>query len=71
MDRDLGLHGPYPAVLTSPPSCTSLAANLASIGLQPDTQAATALVKACCKDMELAQSMFEELFGECFGPGLC
>lgn len=40
-------------------------ANLSNVGVQPDTLAATALVKACCKDMELAQSIFDELFGEC------
>lgn len=33
-------------------------------GVQPDTYAATALVQACTKDMELAQSVFEELFGK-------
>eukprot|EP00983_Pelagomonas_calceolata_P083993 1156272-Pelagomonas_calceolata.AAC.6 len=38
-------------------------ANLSKKNVQPDTYAATALVRACCKDMELAQSVFDELFG--------
>jgi hypothetical protein len=33
-------------------------------GVQPDTLAATALVRACIKDMELAENIFQELFGE-------
>lgn len=40
-------------------------ANLSKQNVQPDTFAATALVRACCKDMELAQSVFDELFSEC------
>lgn len=41
-------------------------ANLAAVNVQPDTYAATALVQACStKDMELAQSVFDELFGAC------
>jgi pentatricopeptide repeat protein len=38
---------------------------LAELGLQPDTQAATALVHACARNrnMELAHSVFNELFG--------
>ena len=39
-------------------------ASLAKKGVQPDTFAATALVRACCRDMGLAQSMFDELFGK-------
>jgi len=39
-------------------------ANLSKLNVQPDTFAATALVRACSKDMELAQSVFDELFGE-------
>jgi hypothetical protein len=40
-------------------------ASLSNQNVQPDTYAATALVRACCKDMELAQSVFDELFGGC------
>jgi len=45
-------------------------ASLADLGIQPDTQAATALLAACTRsrDMKMAQSIFEQLFGE--GPGL-
>jgi hypothetical protein len=41
-------------------------AGLSKLGIQPDTQAATALVGACARrgDMEVAQNVFEELFGE-------
>ena len=38
-------------------------AGLAQQGVQPDTLAATTLVRACIKDMALAQSVFDELFG--------
>lgn len=43
-------------------------AGLSALGVQPDTLAATALVKACCKDMDLAQSVFDELFGDFLEP---
>ncbi len=40
-------------------------ASLSTLGLQPDTTAATALVDACAlRDIELAQSVFNELFGK-------
>jgi hypothetical protein len=41
-------------------------ASLATLGVQPDTQAATALLAACTRsrDMKMAQSIFEQLFGE-------
>lgn len=41
-------------------------ASLATLGIQPDTQAATALLAACTRsrDMKMAQSVFEQLFGE-------
>jgi hypothetical protein len=41
-------------------------ASLATLGIQPDTQAATALLAACTRsrDMQMAQSVFEQLFGE-------
>ena len=38
-------------------------ASLAEQGVQPDTLAATTLVRACVRDMNLAQSVFDELFG--------
>jgi hypothetical protein len=40
-------------------------ASMASLGVQPDAQAATALVHACARNrnMDLAQSVFDELFG--------
>ncbi|GAX76186.1 hypothetical protein CEUSTIGMA_g3630.t1 [Chlamydomonas eustigma] len=40
----------------------SALAGLAEQGVQPDTVAATTLVRACTKDMALAQSVFDELF---------
>lgn len=45
-------------------------ASLAKLGVQPDTQAATALVTACTKrgDMDMAQSVFDELFGDFLQP---
>lgn len=41
-------------------------ASLAALGVQPDTQAATALLAACTRsrDMNMAQSVFAQLFGE-------
>jgi hypothetical protein len=49
-------------------------ASLATLGIQPDTQAATALLAACTRsrDMKMAQSIFEQLFGEhTTGPAAC
>ena len=49
-------------------------ASLATLGIQPDTQAATALLAACTRsrDMKMAQSVFEQLFGEPLcGQGSC
>ncbi|KAG2430766.1 hypothetical protein HYH02_013605 [Chlamydomonas schloesseri] len=46
----------------------SALAGLANLGIQPDTRAATALVQACTRDMELAQSIFDEMFGEFLQP---
>lgn len=45
-------------------------AGLARLGVQPDTQAATALLSACASrgDMELASTVFEELFGGFLQP---
>lgn len=47
-------------------------AQCARLGVQPDVQAATALLGACVgnKKMDMAESLFEELFGEfdCWGP---
>lgn len=44
-------------------------ASLATLGVQPDTQAATALLAACTRsrDMKMAQNIFEQLFGELLG----
>lgn len=41
-------------------------AGLSKLGVQPDTQAATALVAACAQsgNMDMAESVFEQLFGE-------
>jgi hypothetical protein len=39
-------------------------ADLAKQNVEPDTLAATTLVRACCKDMSVAQSVFDELFGK-------
>lgn len=40
-------------------------ASLATLGIQPDTQAATALLAACTRsrDMKMAQGVFDQLFG--------
>lgn len=40
-------------------------AGLSKLGIEPDTQAATALVAACAQagNMEMAESVFEQLFG--------
>ena len=45
-------------------------ASLAKLGIQPDTQAATALVSAAARagDMATAQSIFDELFGGLLQP---
>eukprot|EP00798_Chlamydomonas_sp_ICE-L_P004630 gene4630-14822_t len=43
-------------------------ANLAQLGVEPDMLAATALVKACSRNMDMAQSVFDELFGELLTP---
>jgi hypothetical protein len=41
-------------------------ASLAELGVEPDTQAATALLAACThsRDMKTAEAIFEQLFGE-------
>lgn len=45
-------------------------AGMARMGVQPDTLSATALVDACVKSrkMDMAESVFEELFGELLQP---
>lgn len=45
-------------------------AAMARMGVQPDTLSATALVDACVKSrkMDMAESVFEELFGELLQP---
>lgn len=45
-------------------------AEMAKLGVQPDTQAATALIDACARNgnMNMAQSVFDELFGMCGMP---
>mmetsp|Transcript_3619 Transcript_3619/g.7841 ORF Transcript_3619/g.7841 Transcript_3619/m.7841 type:complete len:236 (+) Transcript_3619:28-735(+) len=43
-------------------------AGLSEQGVQPDTLAATTLVKACSRDMVLAQGIFDELFGDFLEP---
>ncbi len=49
-----------------PKEAVSQLAEMARLGVQPDTQAATALIDACVrnKKMEMAQKVFEELFGD-------
>lgn len=41
-------------------------AQCARLGIKPDVQAATALLSACVsnKKMDMAEALFEELFGE-------
>jgi hypothetical protein len=48
-----------------PKQAISELTNLARMGIQPDTQAATALVSACTanKNMDMAFNVFDELFG--------
>ena len=48
-----------------PKQAISELTQLAKMGIQPDTQAATALVSACTanRNMEMAMNIFEELFG--------
>eukprot|EP00889_Picochlorum_renovo_P008502 jgi/Picre1/35532/NNA_002993.t1 len=43
-------------------------ANMARMGVQPDTLSATALVDACVKSnkIEMAENVFDELFGSCW-----
>mmetsp|Transcript_16051 Transcript_16051/g.44756 ORF Transcript_16051/g.44756 Transcript_16051/m.44756 type:complete len:234 (+) Transcript_16051:191-892(+) len=45
-------------------------AEMARIGVQPDTMAGTALVHACARNgkMDMAQSVFDELFGSILVP---
>lgn len=45
-------------------------AAMARMGVQPDTVAGTALVHACARNgkMEMAQSVFDELFGSMLAP---
>lgn len=45
-------------------------ANMARLGVEPDTLSATALIDACVRSnkMEMAESVFEELFGELLVP---
>lgn len=45
-------------------------AALARLGVQPDTQAVTALLNACAKNgnMDMAQRVFNEMFGEFLQP---
>lgn len=43
-------------------------AGLSRIGLTPDLQAGTALVSACCRNMDVAQSVFDELFSDLLVP---
>ncbi|KAK9811318.1 hypothetical protein WJX72_001693 [[Myrmecia] bisecta] len=61
--KDLGRSG-------KPREAVSELAEMARLGVQPDTQAATALVDACARNgkMDMAQSVFEELFGEFLQP---
>lgn len=53
-----------------PKEAVSQLAEMARLGVQPDTQAATALIDACVrnKKMDMAQSVFEQLFGEFLQP---
>lgn len=45
-------------------------ASLVTLGVQPDTQAGTALLAACTRsrDMSMAQNIFEQLFGDFLQP---
>ena len=54
-----------------PKEAVTQLAEMARLGVQPDTQAATALIDACVRNrkMDMAQSVFEELFGEMWLQG--
>jgi hypothetical protein len=56
-----------------PKQAISELTNLARMGIQPDTQAATALVSACTanKNMDMAFNVFDELFGASFLHYVC
>jgi hypothetical protein len=56
--KELGRQG-------KPKRAISELTQLAKMGIQPDTQAATALVSACTtnRNMEMALNVFDELFG--------
>jgi pentatricopeptide repeat protein len=45
-------------------------ANMARMGVEPDTLSATALIDACVRSnkMDMAENVFEELFGELLSP---
>lgn len=49
-----------------PREATLQLAEMARLGVQPDAMAATALVDACARNgkMEMALSIFDELFGK-------
>ena len=53
-----------------PKEAVSELAQMARLGVQPDTQSATALIDACMRTgkVEMAESGFEELFGELLAP---
>lgn len=53
-----------------PREATLQLAEMARLGVQPDNMAATALVNACvrCRKMDMALSVFDELFGELLQP---
>lgn len=53
------------SLLAQAREAVSQLASMARLGVQPDTQAATALIYACTRNgnMEMAQAAFEELFG--------
>lgn len=48
-------------------------AEMAKMGVQPDTQAATALLDACARNgkMDMAMTVFEEIFGTLLSISWC
>jgi len=61
--KELGRQG-------KPKEAVAELAAMARLGVQPDTQSATALVDACmrCSKVDMAESVFHELFGELLVP---
>ncbi len=69
--QDVQIHDapntPHQGRANKPREAVLQLAEMAKLGVQPDTQAATALLDACARNgnMDMAESVFDELFGMC------